>query len=51
VFQAGEYSDAIAGNSNWSDGDWNCDGEFNSSDLVHAFQDGKYAMLGSFHHG
>jgi hypothetical protein len=42
VFQAGHYEDAIAGNSGWSQGDWNGDAEFTSSDLVTAFQDGGY---------
>ena len=38
VTQSGEYDDAIPGNSTWSDGDWNGDGEFNSADLVYVFQ-------------
>ena len=42
VFQAGEYEDGIAGNSTWSEGDWDGDGEFSSSDLVHVFQAGGY---------
>jgi hypothetical protein len=42
VFQVGEYEDAIAGNSKWSDGDWTNDNEFDSGDLVKAFQDGNY---------
>ncbi|MCA9148697.1 MAG: PEP-CTERM sorting domain-containing protein [Planctomycetales bacterium] len=29
-------------NSTWSTGDWNGDGEFTTSDLVVAFQDGGY---------
>lgn len=37
VFKAGEYEDAIIGNSTWSDGDWNGDREFGSGDLVAAF--------------
>ncbi|MCA9213493.1 MAG: hypothetical protein KDB27_10535, partial [Planctomycetales bacterium] len=28
VFQAGEYRDEIPQNSNWYEGDWNCDGDF-----------------------
>jgi hypothetical protein len=42
VFQAGEYEDGIAGNSNWGDGDWDNDNDFTSGDLVVAFQSGKY---------
>lgn len=42
VFQAGEYDDAVVGNSTWADGDWNCDGEFSSSDIVLAFMRGTY---------
>jgi hypothetical protein len=47
VFQVGEYEDAIAGNSTWSDGDWTNDNEFDSSDLVAAFQDGHYVEAAS----
>ncbi|MEZ6121112.1 MAG: hypothetical protein R3C28_31720 [Pirellulaceae bacterium] len=32
----------ITSNSVWSTGDWSTDGDFNSSDLVLAFQDGGY---------
>ena len=28
VFRAGEYEDDIQDNSNWAEGDWNCDGDF-----------------------
>ncbi|MCA9152028.1 MAG: hypothetical protein KDA92_22145, partial [Planctomycetales bacterium] len=42
--QAGEYEDSVEGNSRWSEGDWNCDGDFNSSDLVRAFQTGAYSV-------
>ena len=42
VFQSGEYEDDVAGNSDWSTGDWDGDGEFNSSDLVIAFQGGGF---------
>jgi hypothetical protein len=42
VFQEGQYEDAIANNSGWSQGDWNADREFTSGDLVSAFQDGGY---------
>ena len=44
IFQAGEYEDAILGNSTWADGDWNGDGEFTSQDLVAAFQEGSYEV-------
>jgi hypothetical protein len=47
VFQVGEYEDAIAGNSTWSDGDWTNDNEFDSNDLVRAFQDGRYVEAAS----
>ena len=43
VFIAGEYHDAVASNSTWSDGDWNCDGDFTSDDIVLAFRFGGYA--------
>jgi hypothetical protein len=42
VFQRGEYEDAIARNSTWSEGDWNGDGEFDTGDLVTAFQSGGF---------
>ena len=42
VFQAGEYEDGIAGNSDWAEGDWSGDGDFDTSDLVLAFQSGRY---------
>jgi hypothetical protein len=42
IFQAGEYEDAMPGNSGWQAGDWNCDGEFTSADLVAALADGGY---------
>ena len=45
VFQAGEYEDAIDGNSSWTTGDWTADGEFDSRDIVLAFQDGGYETL------
>ena len=43
VFAAGEFEDAIAGNSTWIDGDWNCDGDFTTRDLVFAFSRGNYS--------
>jgi hypothetical protein len=42
VFQAGQYEDALGGNSGWSSGDWDGDGDFRTGDLVAAFQDGGY---------
>jgi hypothetical protein len=42
VFTAGQYEDAVIGNSTWRTGDWNGDKEFNSSDFVVAFGDGGY---------
>jgi len=35
-----EYEDDLVGNSTWEEGDWNADGEFDTSDLVLAFQSG-----------
>jgi hypothetical protein len=40
--EAGQYEDALGGNSGWSSGDWDGDGEFTTGDLVAAFQDGGY---------
>jgi len=42
AFQAGEYEDAISGNSTWEEGDWDGDGDFTTADLVFAFQSGNY---------
>jgi hypothetical protein len=42
VLQRGHYEDALAANSGWQDGDWNCDREFSTSDLVVALQLGGY---------
>jgi hypothetical protein len=36
------HEDLLANNSSWEDGDWNGDGEFDSSDLVFAFANGSY---------
>jgi hypothetical protein len=38
----GKYEDDVLGNSTWSDGDWNCDGDFDSRDLVLAFSASEY---------
>ena len=42
VFTFGEYEDGIAGNSTWAEGDWDCDGDFGTSDFVAAFQTRAY---------
>jgi len=42
VFQRGQYEDAVAGNSRWSDGDWDGDREFSSADFIVAFQGGGF---------
>ncbi len=42
VFIVGEYEDTVAGNSTWSEGDWNGDGEFDSGDMITAFVAGGY---------
>ncbi len=44
VFTAGEYEDTVAGNSTWSEGDWDGDANFDSTDFVKAFVDGGYEM-------
>ena len=44
VFSAGEYEDAVDGNSTWATGDWNGDGDFNSGDFVVAFGDGGFEI-------
>ena len=36
VFQAGEYEDGVTGNSTFVEGDWNLDGDFDSTDFVFA---------------
>ena len=43
VFTAGQYEDGIDGNSLWSTGDWDCDGNFTTGDLVEAFRSGGYS--------
>ena len=40
----GEYEDGLPGNSTWSEGDWDANGDFDSGDLVAAFQDGGYEV-------
>ena len=44
AFQAGQYEDAIAGNSGWATGDWNGNAEFTSDDFITAFQAGGYEL-------
>ena len=44
VLTAGEYEDAIEGNSVWEEGDWNGDGDFDTGDLVYALQAGTYEV-------
>jgi hypothetical protein len=47
VFQAGQYENAVNGDSTWGTGDWNCDGDFTTADLVLAFQGGAYVAVAS----
>ena len=42
IFQAAELEDEFAHNSTFDEGDWNGDGEFDTADLVAAFQAGSY---------
>ena len=42
VFSAGQYEDGIAGDSDWSTGDWDNDGDFTTSDLVVALTRNTY---------
>ncbi len=42
VFRGGEFEDDLVGNSTWFSGDWNGDGEFDSSDFVLAFNAGQF---------
>lgn len=44
VFAAGEYEDAIVGNSTWATGDWDGDGDFTTGDLVIAFGSGGFEL-------
>ena len=43
VLQLAEYEDGIVGNSNWGEGDWNCDGDADTQDIVMAFIGGGYS--------
>ncbi len=42
VFTAGLFEDEVARNSTWATGDWDGDGDFTTSDIVLAFEDGGY---------
>ncbi len=44
VLSAGEYEDAVAGNSGWASGDWDGDGDFTTSDFVNALSGGGYEV-------
>ncbi|MEZ6120649.1 MAG: hypothetical protein R3C28_29295 [Pirellulaceae bacterium] len=44
VFNAGQFEDGVANNSDWASGDWSGDGEFDTSDFVVAFTDGGYEL-------
>jgi hypothetical protein len=42
IFQSAEYDDAVVQNSIWQTGDWTGDAEFDSGDLLLAFQEGGF---------
>ncbi len=42
VLISGEYEDDIPLNSNWTEGDWDGSGDFNTRDFVFALEAGKY---------
>ncbi len=44
VLSAGQYEDAIDGNSTWATGDWDGNADFNSSDFVTALAAGGYEI-------
>ncbi|MCP4193759.1 MAG: hypothetical protein GY768_24365 [Planctomycetaceae bacterium] len=46
IFQAGEYEDQALANSTWGEGDWDCSGEFDTSDVVLAFKRSQYIGQG-----
>jgi hypothetical protein len=43
VLAVGKYEDAFTDNANWSEGDWNGDREFDTRDIVLAWQQGGYS--------
>jgi hypothetical protein len=57
MLQFGEYEVTVDDNSTWSEGDWNGDGDFTTTDLILAFQSGSYQQaaiplpLGSSNNG
>ena len=40
--QAGKYEDQVFANGTWAEGDWSGDGEFDTGDMILAFQKGGY---------
>ncbi len=44
VLEFGQYEDDLAGNSGWSEGDWDGDGDFTTTDLVKALEGGGYEI-------
>ena len=42
VFAFGEYEDGVAANSDWTEGDWDQNLDFDSGDIILAFQRGGY---------
>ena len=45
LFIQNEYEDGIPDNSGWETGDWDCDHDFTTTDLVVAFQAGSYVQF------
>lgn len=50
IFRAGKFEDAVAYNSTWSEGDWNCDGDVTTRDFVWAFLAGGYTSANASPH-
>lgn len=48
IFFAGEYEDGIPNNSTYDEGDFNGDGDFDSSDFVFALTNGQYKQSAIF---
>ena len=44
MLQTAEYEDGVPLNSTWGEGDWNCDGDFDTQDIVKAFIAGGYSI-------